>query len=317
MRRLSLLIFIIILANTFVCYADEFEDTTSDLLAVYNKTTKIPSREEMQNFSKMLEEYDDLLGKQKKIDKLNSNIDESEKYRLELLQKSQLQVSELLDESMRYADYISLHIYDDDISELIKKDTEYKLLQRGANDILAVSNSYSAPIKVASLNVDWEGKQEELERYQKEITTARQITIGEYVLGDVYTCKSPIGEEFNITSNWGSRIDPITKSTIQYHSGTDFECEEGTPVHSIFNGVVLEAGDNWAMGNYVRIKHGDGVISLYGHLSEILVQNGQEVTQYQLIAKSGASGQRISGPHLHFALFINGQSVDPAILLER
>lgn len=301
----------------FVVYADEYQDTTSDLLAVYNKTTKVPSREEMLEFSNMLTEYNDLLGKQKKIDSFNSSIDEADNYRLELLQQAQIQVNNLLDESTKCADYISLNIYTEDINDLIKKDSEYKLLQRSANDVLSVANSYSAPVRVASLNVNWEEEQEKLDRYQKEITTARQITIGEYVLGDVYTVNSPLGEQFTITSNWGSRIDPITRSSVQYHSGTDFECEVGTEVHSIFNGTVLEAGDNWAMGNYVRIKHGDGVISLYGHLSEISVQNGQQVTQYQVIGKSGESGQRVSGPHLHFALFINGQSVDPAILLER
>lgn len=317
MRKVLVCMILLLMFCPIVVCAEEYQDTTSDLLAVYNKTTKVPSREEMENFGKMLTEYNNLLGQQKKIDSFNSSIEEADKYRLELLQKAQVQVNDLLYQSAECADYISLNIYTDDITELIAKDSEYKLLQRSANEVLTVANSYSVPVRAASLNVDWDGEQEKLDRYQAEITTARQITLGEYVLGDVYTCKSPIGDQFTITSNWGSRIDPITKTSVQYHSGTDLDCSLGTPVYSIFNGTVLEAGENWAMGTYVRIKHGDGVVSLYGHLSETAVQNGQEVKQYQLIGKSGASGQRVSGPHLHFALFINGQSVDPATLLCR
>lgn len=316
MRKILFTVLFLILSS-FTVYAEEYSDTTSDLLSVYNKTSKIPSREEMNEFSKMLTEYNNLVNKQKKIERYNESVQTADEYRLELLQQAQSQVSEYLFESQKCADYISLNIYTEDINSLIAKDSEYKLLQRSSNEILSVANSYSVPVRIAGINVDWQEEQDKLEAYERDITTARQITIGEYVLGDVYTCKSPIGEVFSITSNWGSRVDPITKSTIQYHTGIDIACDIGTNVYSLFNGEVLEAGDNWAMGNYVRIKHGDGVISLYGHLSEVLVQTGQMVSQYQLIGKSGESGQRTNGPYLHLALFINGQSVDPAILLKR
>lgn len=315
MRKILICIILLLLLFTNTVYADEYNDTTSDLLAVYNKTTKVPSRQEMEKFNEMLIEYNKLLNKQDSIDKFNLSVDKADEYRLELLQKAQMQVNSMIEQSIECADYISLNIYTDDINKLLSADSEYKLLQRSADKVLTVANSYSVPIRAESLNINWEEEKEKLDRYQSEISVAKEITVGEYILGDVYTVSSPLGDKFNIISNWGSRIDPITKSSVQYHSGIDFDCNVGTPVYSIFNGTVLEAGDNWAMGNYVRIKHGNGVISLYAHLSETNVQNGQEVKQYQLIGKSGESGQRISHPHLHFSLFINGQSVDPSILI--
>ena len=72
MRKILLTVLFLILSS-FTVYAEEYSDTTSDLLSVYNKTSKIPSREEMNEFSKMLTEYNNLVDKQKKIERYNES----------------------------------------------------------------------------------------------------------------------------------------------------------------------------------------------------------------------------------------------------
>jgi len=98
------------------------------------------------------------------------------------------------------------------------------------------------------------------------------------------------------------------------HEGVDFAVDIGTDVIAADTGKVEEVGYQSGYGLTVTIDHGDGVISLYGHLSETLVEPGQIVRQGDLIAKSGNTGFS-TGPHLHFALFRFGQSFDPEPVL--
>ena len=97
------------------------------------------------------------------------------------------------------------------------------------------------------------------------------------------------------------------------HGGTDFRSAVGDPVLSSSNGTVILAGDFYFAGNSVYIDHGQGVVSMYFHLSEILVETGQTVAAGDLIAKSGATG-RITGPHLHFGVAVQGVLIDPDAL---
>ena len=99
------------------------------------------------------------------------------------------------------------------------------------------------------------------------------------------------------------------------HQGLDFAVGPGTPVHAINDGVVLLARPMFFEGNCVVIDHGQGLLSLYLHLSEFKVKEGEEVRSGDLIALSGGTG-RASGPHLHLAIRWQGVYVDPAILLK-
>lgn len=85
-----------------------------------------------------------------------------------------------------------------------------------------------------------------------------------------------------------------------YHSGVDFDCPTGTPVYASDSGYVTVAGwTNTGFGNYVMINHGNGITTLYGHNSRVVVSAGQAVKKGQLIAYSGATGN-VTGPHVHF-----------------
>ncbi|MFQ5525695.1 MAG: M23 family metallopeptidase [Thermoanaerobaculia bacterium] len=98
------------------------------------------------------------------------------------------------------------------------------------------------------------------------------------------------------------------------HSGADYPAVEGTPVYSVSAGRVVLAADLFFSGNSVFVDHGDGLISMYFHLSSILVEEGQELETRAQIGRVGATG-RTTGPHLHFGLRWKGARVDPSLLL--
>jgi hypothetical protein len=99
------------------------------------------------------------------------------------------------------------------------------------------------------------------------------------------------------------------------HQGLDFGVSAGTPVRAINRGTVILARPLYFEGNCVVLDHGQGLLSLYLHLSEFRVKEGQEVEQGELIALSGGTG-RASGPHLHLAVRWQGLYLNPAILLK-
>ena len=98
------------------------------------------------------------------------------------------------------------------------------------------------------------------------------------------------------------------------HSGMDIAANEGVPVAAPANGTVIELGDFFFSGNLVYIDHGQGMISMFAHLSEIDVELGQQIEKGQIIGKVGATG-RVTGPHLHWSLGLNGTWVDPSLFL--
>ena len=98
------------------------------------------------------------------------------------------------------------------------------------------------------------------------------------------------------------------------HSGMDIAAPEGTPVLAPSAGVVIESGDFFFSGNLVYIHHGQGLISLFAHLSKINVNIGDKVDKGQVIGEVGATG-RVTGPHLHWSLGLNRTWIDPSLFL--
>ena len=112
------------------------------------------------------------------------------------------------------------------------------------------------------------------------------------------------------TSGYGVRSDPFGGGAAR-HMGIDLAGPTGTPIYATADGVVSASGyNNGGYGNLIKLDHGRGVETRYGHLSAILVSAGQRVARGQLIARMGSTG-RSTGSHLHYEVRIEGKAVNP------
>lgn len=112
-----------------------------------------------------------------------------------------------------------------------------------------------------------------------------------------------------ISSLYGYRVHPILKD-VRFHSGVDISAPLGTPIFAINSGEVIMARGNSSAGNEIRINHGNGLISRYLHMSSRVVKEGDIVSKGQLIGTVGSTG-RSTGPHLHFEIKVNRNTVNP------
>ncbi len=113
----------------------------------------------------------------------------------------------------------------------------------------------------------------------------------------------------SVSSSYGLRHDPFT-GRLARHTGLDIPAPHGTPILASGGGRVVSAGYKGAYGRAVVIDHGDGLKTLYGHASRLLVRAGDVVMPNQKIALVGSTG-RSTGPHLHFEVIRNGARVEP------
>lgn len=112
------------------------------------------------------------------------------------------------------------------------------------------------------------------------------------------------------SSGYGMRIHPIYK-TPKFHYGMDFAAVIGTPIYATADGVVTHAENNYlGYGKYVRINHGHGYETAYGHMEDIAVKKNQKVVRGQVIGVVGNSGIS-TGAHLHYEVIHNGKYVNP------
>jgi murein DD-endopeptidase MepM/ murein hydrolase activator NlpD len=113
-----------------------------------------------------------------------------------------------------------------------------------------------------------------------------------------------------ISSSYGRRRHPILGYS-RMHAGIDFRASYGQPIYAVSDGTVQFAGRHGGHGNFVKLSHGGGLGTGYAHMSRIAVSSGQHVRRGQVIGYVGSTGLS-TGPHLHYEMYRNGATVNPA-----
>jgi murein DD-endopeptidase MepM/ murein hydrolase activator NlpD len=132
---------------------------------------------------------------------------------------------------------------------------------------------------------------------------------GNLGMSNVVNLASPLAE-IEVTSGWGDRVHPI-HGDVRMHDGADLTADLGDPVHSVADGLVSFAGERGGYGNLVIVDHGGGFETRYAHQQELYVSTGDLVRSGELVGSVGSTGAS-TGPHLHFEVRRDGQSVDPS-----
>ncbi len=151
----------------------------------------------------------------------------------------------------------------------------------------------------------------DMERINKENKRIKEVKAYRYK--ELLSDKFQMPLEGILTSPFGLRRF-FNDQPRRPHGGIDIAGDTGTPVYAPATGLVVETGDYFFNGNCIFLEHGLGLQSFYAHLSKIHVKPGDKVNAGDLIGEVGATG-RVTGPHLHWSVGLNGTWVDPNLLL--
>jgi murein DD-endopeptidase MepM/ murein hydrolase activator NlpD len=161
-----------------------------------------------------------------------------------------------------------------------------------------VGGPYVAPLTTfGAFDASLEELDNQLNRLESVRETARVMPFGNPAPGHA------------ITSRYGNRIDPFL-GRLALHAGIDFQAETGQEVKATGAGKVVIATSYAGYGNMVEIDHGQGITTRYGHMSRILVREGDTVEAGDLVGRAGSTG-RSTGPHVHYEVRRDGNAIDP------
>lgn len=178
----------------------------------------------------------------------------------------------------------------------------------GTEEVAYTLRTFDEVLDILGLNAD---QKEAAHRYLstlRELLSAQPGPSGIELVPGSGPLAWPVPGYTRVSSGYGLRIHPITLMP-QFHRGIDIPAPQGTPVLAAHAGVVAEAGYSLGLGNYVVVE-GGGYQTKYGHLSAILVGEGQQVQAGQTIGLVGSTGLS-TGPHLHFEVVFMGRHQNP------
>ncbi|MBL4797497.1 MAG: M23 family metallopeptidase [Oleispira sp.] len=153
-----------------------------------------------------------------------------------------------------------------------------------------------------------------IDRREQQLEVLDDLLLANKIKADTFVAGRPIKRGW-MSSRYGKRTDPFN-GRLAWHAGVDFAGKQGSDVVAVASGVVTWASNRYGYGKLVEINHGNGYKTRYAHGAEIKVNLGDVVRKGDVIALMGSSG-RSTGPHVHFEVYKNGRTVDPAAYLHR
>jgi len=221
--------------------------------------------------------------------------------------------------------YSYLYQMEDGLKNLAAKEKElrdiygFKIKEEEKKKLLASRKANNQTISISSLsdNLNEQDSSEGIERLETILNEIPQQNSSlDELLQKIETKKIELlyipsiyptyGE---ISSGYGTRRDPFTKK-LRFHAGIDFANVFGTPIFAAANGIVESVTYDSGYGWIIIINHTNGIKTVYGHLSKLLVKVGERVEKGEKIATMGSSG-RSTGPHLHYEVRVNNTTVNP------
>ena len=160
------------------------------------------------------------------------------------------------------------------------------------------------------LDAEWDDMNNDLKSLEEQLKKEEEEAAKKKVIYDGGQFIWPLKNNFKVTSKYGYRTHPVTGEKYSFHNGMDISASSGTPILSVYNGVVATVAKTSLAGNYIMINHGSGLYTVYMHCSKIIAKVGQTVKQGDTIALVGSTG-RSTAPHLHFSVRLNGEYVNP------
>ncbi len=172
--------------------------------------------------------------------------------------------------------------------------------------VLLGSSNTDRKISAIKIGLDWLNQQSKLEsKILDELSDVAEKKAAQWAsTPSIWPVKG------SITSRFGPRVSPFTGKKA-LHAGIDIGARKGTEIRSPASGKVVVAAYDGRMGKFIRIDHGYGIETTYGHLSKIHVKYGDRVHRGDLIGLVGSTGKFSTGPHLHYQVAVNDKVVDP------
>lgn len=159
------------------------------------------------------------------------------------------------------------------------------------------------PLENADITVHQDVKEDDFTREETAQLTYSPMAVS----------PAPPLESGTLTSAYGYRIHPIYGGE-EFHNGVDIAAPSGSVLMAMYDGVIVEVGENDTLGRFLRIEHGGGVEVLYGHCERVVTQQGETVKAGDVVALVGSTGVS-TGSHVHLGVTVDSEQRDPASLI--
>lgn len=196
-----------------------------------------------------------------------------------------------------------------DIANLSTDEFDFSL-QPAVGGPAVLGESYQA----TDINQVLDGLAERIDSREQQLEVLDNLISANKLGSETFVAGRPIDKGW-MSSRYGQRTDPFT-GRIAWHGGIDFAGKMGTEIKAVASGVVTWSADRYGYGKLVEINHGNGYKTRYAHCAELNVNVGDIVRKGDVVALMGSTG-RSTGPHVHFEVYKNGRSVDPATYIHR